>query len=355
MSIRTFLQRRFPNLFIAVIMHETECVLRCKLVKNQVTQKTLTKTFPISPTSESLDSAMTEYLISLQDEYRFVYISYFLNSLGQGAFERSGAPSFHKHNIDIANVHHIAFKKEWSAYASFIEIKWVKNLFSEVGVDFIFSPFVLLNEFIETQKPKTKQTCYILNTQDSFAVSVFEGQKLLFGAFFKTNSDTLFTHSSDVEDWEHEQKQEEFISEVEIPELSLDENSNEIEELDSFSELSELDDMDNVSRASSFSDVKPKTLNHLKNIEDIKEKDVDLELYGRDLLVYKYLKSALEEYYHNPLYKSEFIDEIVILDGYEVSSDLIRQLEDELMMNVEIHKVDLAEQVCDIAIKEVFK
>jgi len=34
---------------------------------------------------------------------------------------------------------------------------------------------------------------------------------------------------------------------------------------------------------------------------------------------------------------------------------LIHQLEDELMMDVEIHKVDIADRVCDIAIKEVFK
>ena len=63
----------------------------------------------------------------------------------------------------------------------------------------------------------------------------------------------------------------------------------------------------------------------------------------------------MEEYYHNPLYHSEFIEEIIIFDGYEISSELIHQLEDDLMMDVEIHKVDISDRLCDIAIKEVFQ
>ena len=96
-------------------------------------------------------------------------------------------------------------------------------------------------------------------------------------------------------------------------------------------------------------------MGHFQGLENVKEEDVSLELYGRDLMVYKYLKSSLHEYYHNPLYTSEFIEEIVIFDGYEISSDLIHQLEDELMMDVEVHKVDVGESLCQLAMQEVFK
>ena len=129
-----------------------------------------------------------------------------------------------------------------------------------------------------------------------------------------------------------------------------------IEELSEFGALSDLEDIDDLRSTDSFSDIDNKAIiTPYKDMKDVKEEDMNLALYGRDLLVYKYLKSSLEEYYHNPLYVSEFIDEIIIFDDYEISSDLIRQLEDELMMNVEIHKVDVSDRMCDIAIKEVFK
>jgi len=113
--------------------------------------------------------------------------------------------------------------------------------------------------------------------------------------------------------------------------------------------------MDDLASADSFSDMDDKkTLGHFEGFDNVRQEDTNLELYGRDLLVYKYLKSSLEEYYHNPLYKSTFLEEIVIFDDYEISSELIRQLEDELMMDVEIHKVDVVDRMCDIAIEEVF-
>ncbi|WP_263832007.1 hypothetical protein [Sulfurospirillum oryzae] len=356
MGIRTVLQKKFQNLFVAVVLNETECVLRCKVIKDGSIQKTFTKTFPLSSPLEALDKALENYLLSLQDEYTFVYISFLLSSLGQGAISGTGNASFSKHHVDMQNVHHVSLFNQWSAYASYIEIKWAKNLFSEVGLDLIYSPFILLSDFVVSQKLKSKPTCYILNCQDFFILAIFEEKHLHFGAFFKTQSDTSFTRSDDVNDWENEQAEEDIVSSDSMPEMVKEEEEREgIEELSELEELGELEDIDDLRSTDSFSDIEDKAIVHFKGMEDIKEEDMNLELYGRDLLVYKYLRSSLEEYYHNPLYQSEFIDEIIIFDGYEISSELIHQLEDELMMDVEIHKVDVGDRMCDIAIAEVFK
>ena len=361
MGIRTVLQKKFQNLFVAIVLSETECVLRCKVLKDGAIQKTFTKTFTLSSPLEALDKALENYLISLQDEYQFVYMAFLLSSLGQGAIEGSGNASFTKHNVDLQNVHHVTMFNQWSAYASYIEIKWAKNFFSEVGLDLIYSPFILLSDFVVSQKLKSKSTCYILNCQDFFILAIFEEKKLHFGAFFKTQSDISFTHNNDSNDWENEQEEEDIVTLAEMPEITDTEEEQDthdhegIEELSEFGELGDLEDIDDLRSTDSFADIDDKAIVHFKKMEDVKEEDMSLELYGRDLLVYKYLKSSLEEYYHNPLYVSEFIDEIIIFDGYEISSDLIHQLEDELMMDVEIHKVDIADRVCDIAIKEVFK
>jgi len=349
MSLRTGIQKKFQNLFVAVILNESESILRCKVLKDGVIKKTFTKTFTHTESSDTLESSLENYLIALQDQYTFVYIAFFLGAMGQGAIEGTGKSAFSKHNVDIDNVFSVPINKQWSAYASYIEIKWAKNLFSEVGLDLIFSPFMVLNDFVVSQKLKSKPTCYLLNAEDSFCVAIMEEKKLHFGAFFKTQSDAVFTNSTEVNDWENEEKEEGITALGDITEHS------DAYDDDDLSDLGELGDLEDMKSVDSFSDVDtPKTLGHFKGFDTVSKEDISLELYGRDLLIYKYLKSSLEEYYHNPVYESAFIEEIIIFDGYEIGSDLIRQLEDELIMDVEIHKVDISDRVCDLAIQEVF-
>ncbi|MBV5277863.1 MAG: hypothetical protein J0647_02280 [Campylobacteraceae bacterium] len=350
MSLKSAIQKKFQNIFVAVVLTENECNIRCKVVKNGEVVKTFNKVFTIEFSSEILDKNVENYLISLQEEYQFVYIAFLLNSMGQGAISGFSKEFFTKNSVDIQNVTHVTISNLWSTYASFIEIKWAKNLFSEVGLDLIYSPFILLNDFVISQKLKNKPTLYILNSQDFFILAVFDNKKLHFGAFFKTQSDTSFSHSSEVNDWESEQKEENIATLGELSEMGQEEDNDEMSEL---SELGDIDDLQSVDSFSDFDDTK--TIGRFKGLDEVRDEDTNLELYGRDLLVYKYLKSSLEEYYHNPIYLSEFIEEIIIFDGYEVSSELIHQLEDELMMDVEIHKVDLVDRMCDIAIKEVFQ
>ena len=348
MGIKTIIQKKFQNLFVSVVFNESECTLRCKVVQNDAIKKTFGKTFNIEFSQEALDQNVENYIIALQEEYQFVYIAFLLNSMGQGAIEGYNNASFKKFDVDVQNVHHTSISNLWSVYASHIEIKWAKNIFSEIGLDLIYSPFVILNDFVISQKLKNKPTCYILNCQDFFVLAIFEDRRVHFGAFFKTQNDTSFARSSETNDWESEEKEENITDDGELPEIEDIDN-------DEMSDLADIGDIDDFRSVDSFADVdEVKTLGHFAGIHNVSQEDSSLELYGRDLLVYKYLKSSLEEYYHNPAYKSEFIEEIIIFDGYEISSDLIRQLEDELMMDVEIHKVDVADRMCDIAIKEIF-
>ena len=351
MSLRTIIQKKFQNLFVAVVLSESECVLRCKVIQDGSIKKTFTKTFSLSSSTDALDKNVENYLIALQEEYAFVYVAFLLGVMGQGAFEGIGKAAFTKHSVDMNNVHYVTLNNQWTTYASYIEIKWAKNLFTEVGLDLLYAPFIILNDFVVSQKLKNKPTCYLLNCQDFFVLVIMEDRKLHFGAFFRTQSNTTFTQSVEVNDWGSEAQEEGITNLGELSTL-MDEDEEE-ESLSGFAALGDMDDFQSVD---SFSDVdEVKTLGHFKGIDTVREEDTSLELYGRDLLVYKYLKSSLEEYYHNPLYVSEFIEEIIIFDGYEVSSDLIHQLEDELMMDVEIHKVDVSDRMCDIAIKEIFR
>ncbi len=116
--------------------------------------------------------------------------------------------------------------------------------------------------------------------------------------------------------------------------------------------MSDLSDLDDLSDSdASFEDIKSEE-NDLGHFEDDTEES-DLELFGRDILIYKYLTSSLKEFYANPLYKSSFIETVIIYDGYEVSSELIDMIESELLMDIEMNKIDINEIVCNMAREEI--
>lgn len=353
MSFKNIVQKNLSNVFVSVLLNHGECLMRCKIYKGGRIVQSWNKTFQNNST-EDIDIYAKKYLLNLQDEYNFVYISFLLNSMGQGAIDGCEAGDFLNHSVDLQSVSHISVDKKWSCYASFIEIKWAKNLFEGTGLDFLYSPFVVLNEFIAGQKPRSSPVLYLLNCQDFFILSVYKQGHLLFGAFFKTQSDDIFISSEpeEVEHWNTEKAQDNVESLISLDEQNV--SNSHMEELTSLDDLSDIGDL---SSEDSFSDVEnTRVLGKFGQDfdKDISETDSDVELYGRDILVYKFLRSSMDEFYKNPLYRSEFIEEIVVFDNYEITSDIISTIESELLMDVEIHKVDIADKMCDMAIKEVF-
>ena len=288
---------------------------------------------------------MEEYLDTLQTQYNFAYLALFLESMGQGAFNGTTAVDFEKNSVDMKSVTHFDLNKKWTIYASFIDINWAKKLFKNVGIDFIYSPFIVQYSLIKKQKTKNKPILYMLNHQDSVTITVFDDKNLLFGVYFKVTTDDNLS-SGEEEDWENAQEEEGIENITELD--SMDDDSDSMDDLESLGQLDDLSSDDSMG----FEDIKPdeNDLGHFEG-EDVIE-DSDLELFGRDILIYKYLTSSLKEFYKNPLYSSSFIDTVIIYDGYEVSAELIDMIEDELFMDIEMNKIDISETICNMARQE---
>ncbi len=344
MPLTKVIQKYLSNLFVTIVQNGSSWTVYSKIIKNKKIKSKTTKNFEITVPNE-IPQKMKNYLEEIQLEYNFTYIALFLDSMGQGAIYGVEAEDFVKNSVDLKNVSHIAIENSWSVYASFIDINWVKKIFSDVGLDFIYSPFVIQYMLIKKDKPKTRPTLYILNHQDSIAVSVFDGFTLKFGAFFRTTTDDNLSSGVD-DDWENEEEIDSVENLVELDSIE-DEDIGGVEDLEDLDKLDSLEDKD-----VDFEDVDEKN----KDLDSFDDEDKeDLELFGRDVLVYKYLKTSLQEYYKNPIYESNFLDTVVIYDGFEISSELIDMIENELFMDLELHKIDLVEVINEVAIKEVFK
>ncbi len=340
MGLTSLIRRYFSNLFVSIVSESESYRIYCKVLKKGQVKEKFEKVFETKNADEKLEEDIEEYLNSIQEKYSFSYLTLFLNSMGQGAINGTDKASFDKNSVDITSVHTVKFKK-WSAYASYIDINWIKKIYSNVGLDFIYSPFVIIYYIMKKSKLKSKPTLFMLNLEDSFTLAVFEEDELLFGAFFKLNNEDLIDTDS-VEDWESEEEQR-GVEDLAKLEAQEEEALSDLEDLEDLEEGS----VDNI----------PDDDEESQDDEDddkIDANDRDIELFGRDMEVYKYLKAALSEYYHNPIYKSDFLDEIVIYDSYDMGVEMIDTIENELYMDLKMHKIDVAEIMCEMSIGEVF-
>ncbi|MBL0686754.1 MAG: hypothetical protein JJV94_02875 [Sulfurospirillum sp.] len=321
MALAKLFQKYFLNIFISIIKYGNEWTVYSKIIKNGVLIDKFVKSFDVNE-SETIDKEMQEYLNILQSKYNFSYTILLLDSMGQGALSGTRAVDFKKNGIDMRSLTHLKIEKKWSIYTSFIDINWSKKLFSNVGLDFIYSPFIIQHSLLKKQKTEHKPILYMLNHETSVTITIFNRNNFLFGAYFKTIIEETIS-SVDDEDWEN----------------ATEEDAINITELDNMDEeIGNIDELDGEG---------------LGAFEDVILNNSSLELFGRDILIYKHLTSSLREFYKNPLYKGAFIDTVIVYDGYKTSSELIEMIENELFMDLKVHKINISEEICNIAIKEV--
>ena len=346
MSFSSKIQKYFKNLFITIIEGEESYRVFCKVLKNNKLLSKFDKTFEIAPSDEKLDSSIEDYIISLQEKYNTTYIALLLNSMGQGAIKGTQDKDFQKFSVHADSVKAVKFKT-WSSYVSYIDLNWIQKIYKVVGLDFIYSPFVVLYNLLSGYKLRHNLTLYILNQEASMTIGIFKEDTLCFGAFYKIDNSVELTSSMNDNDWGDEEEES-------------SENLVVLDELDSenplnLDELEKLDNVNDESNDEEFSDLEEEnSLDVPSSLEPDDSNISDLELYGRDLNLFRFLQKALEEYYKNDIYESDFIENAIIFDGYDISEEMIRSMEDDLMLNLEIHKIDIAEAVCDLSVKEAY-
>ncbi len=348
MSFSNIVQKYFSNLFISIVAENNSYRVLCKVIKNSKQKVKFEKVFPIKPNAEFLSSEIKEYINQLQEKYNFTYIAFLLDSMGQGAIKGIQAEDFSKFSVDAKNVKSIKFDT-WLAYASFIDINWITKIYANVGIDFIYSPFALLYHLLSEHKLKEKATLYVLNQEESITFAIFKAKTLNFGVFYKIVKEDGLDSSEGTEDWEAEAEAEDVENLA-----ALDEESQE-EELSDLEDLSKLDSLDGDYENDTFIDSDDYSDN--SNLQNDLNEDIninDIELYGRDLHIFKFISRALKEYYSNQAYESDFIEKIVIFDSYDMSKEMIQSLEEDLCFDLEMHKVNVNEVVCDLSIGTIY-
>ena len=333
-KISKIIQKRFSNVFIAVLAEKNEYILRYIVVKNEKIIINEDKRFPMDE-NKKLSSDIKEFLTSLENSYKFVYISYLLDSIGQNCAPTCNDKELSKYHVDKDKIVKICIDKKFSAYSLKSDIEWVKEIFDDTGIDFIFSPFVILHNFIHDKKQKTKSTLFLLYAENFITLLIFDKDLLVFSAFFKIPfKEFNFSEGDD----ELKPEEENIVDGIELESIE-----SEDEEFEGFVDITKFDDDE--------TDMEEEILESAK--EDVATSTLDeLELYGREVVIFKFISSAIEEYYKNDMYDSEFLEEIIIYNDSNISNDIITMIENDLFLDVELHSIDIKEEMINMSIKE---
>jgi len=344
-------QRYFSNLFVSVLIEDSECRLLARVIRNGKIKRTYEAAFD-SPDADVLEAKIVEYIKHKEEECLDVYVAYFLDALGQGVVPTAHAGEFERYSVDVKHVRQVVMEESWSVYASYIEIHWAQNFFEPLGLDLLYSPFVLLHECVKKEGFPLRETLYMYNHRDSFAIAIYKGKKVLFGAFFRTvasEEKELSDRSFEASTWD-EMEEEKGVENL----VKLD----ELEEEEDYQSLDDLDDLNNMD-AMVHGDERGEhafdegVVQPVDEAEGARDSEHSVALFGRSMLMYKYIKSSIEEFYQNPNYQSDFIEDIIIFDNYETSQTVFDMLENELLVRIQLQKVKTLELMSAMAVKDV--
>ncbi len=332
----------YRKIFIAIILDGNAYDVRCVVLKQKKLLQKEAKRFEGDKAFED----MLKFLRKKMDESPLHYIAFLNSDPHQGAI--SGC-TLHELEHELNGVKTLCRNQKWLLYTSSKEIDSLKKRFSEVGIDYLFSPFSIIEHFFQ-DKISTGFALYALAQKDSFSVALFEEGKLEFAHHYPLHTPTV--SSSDNEGGmigftigvEEESEKGIDLDEIE----SLD----ELDIIDELDDLSDIEDLDELEEIAEFSEDELTLEEKRSSTLTVNAAKNEMDRFGDDYLRFELIQKTLEKFYASEQCRNRFVETVYIADGYGSGSELKHYLEEELFLNVLIRRIDVGDEVIALAMSE---
>ena len=296
--------------------------------------------------TNTVDENIINYINSFTKDTPYFYISILDPSTTQGA-----APTCEHIEIDKfydkALSKYGCYKNKWSYYTSKYDLDEVNSNFREIGLDFIFSPFIILANFFQ-DKIDSNLSIFLLIQESSIALSIFDNSNLLFAQYLNLKNE-FESESFSIDDDNDDE-----ITLDEVQEESIDLDSVDVDDsLDDLDVFGDIEDLDSIEEIDEFTDVDDELEeedialnNHSNKNHSLSESE---ELFDEDYQMFSAVQGSIKTFYEDERYNSEFIENIYIADSIGVSGDLKSYLEEEIFLNVYIRQIDLGSEISKLA------
>ncbi|WP_169784078.1 hypothetical protein [Campylobacter curvus] len=328
------IRRLFSNLFLSAVIEGTECLFYGRVFRNGKVIKTINAKFTdIDP--QNVDQKVIDYIKLQEKSYFGVYISLFFNEDSQGAVPTVNEEEYKKFNISSYGLTSLKMQDDWSIYADLLAIKKVRDTFGDGSVDLIYSPISLM--FFELLKrgisPKT--TLYLYIHADSFALSIFKNKQMKLSTFFRIE-DSQSAPSDD------QMFKEEDITDIDNLIIKEEEDAGSLDDFKS------LDEILNGDKLKDFED-----LNYELNMPASTNVEKSVAIFGRDMSMFSYITAAMKEFYQNPIYDGDFIEQVVIFENTKTSATFVQYLQAELFVETSVYPINTLHIMNELMQKEI--
>ena len=331
MNLAKIVRPFFSTLIVAVEVDNKNCLITVQYFKKDKAKKTLTKEFKTIP--GEIPAQAVRFLKRISAQNPFTYIVVLVDSIMQGAVNTDKDEEFGKFGVNSNEVLKIKFERGFSVYVAKSAIAEIKRKFLNTGVDFIISPFALLYNLT---KDRFQDSCklYVLFRRSNITMIITKpNEGVLYASFYTLDSD--------------------IDSKLKMMTHSLSEDVDAIDSLDVTldiqKELSSIDDigLEHDSEDSELlDDLKEDNLG--EDSLDLEEKKHDFDDYSKVSTAVQYMQSSLNEFYSNEIYKSEFVNDIVIFNPHNISEESLAYVHNTMLLDVEIVPCDLLKELIKI-------
>ncbi|MDP2077458.1 MAG: hypothetical protein Q8J85_05385 [Sulfuricurvum sp.] len=339
------LERLFQKIFVSIVPvvdgHE---VLTVVLKKKKVLYKEQ-RHFEGSEPSR----AMNRYIQETVDASPLYYISTINTQAHQGA--HAGCMNNKKtQHSDDTRVSEVCRNKKWTLYASFDDLHSLTYEYQTVGLDFIFSPFSIL-EYSFADKIKETFALYAFSMPGLFTVAIFDKGTLEYAHYYtdeKTSDMEDTSETMDVDFNSNIVEEEDRDGLINLDDIEGLEDLDIIDDLDS---LSDIDDLNELEEVHEFSEDMPTNEEKRLSREHMMIKE-EMDSSAEDYQHFSYIQKTLHQFYGMPQCGNRFVETVCIVDSKGASEELKRYLEEELFLNVLVRKADVLETINALAMEE---
>ena len=290
----------------------------------------------------------------LSKDSPYYYISLLDTSLEQGAL-----PTCEKQQLslykDISTSEYKCVDENWCIYTSKTDLYAIERRYKAIGLDFVFSPFSILNTFYQDKISKL-YAMFVLIEESRISVAIFENSKLIYGHYGELESqeenEEILLEEDDIDDVDLG---------IDVGDGGIDLDSldvdDEIEDVEGFADIDDLDTLDDLDDFSQkdLEEELDEEVEELASEENTQQntKDTTEFHFNEDYQRFTLIQEALKHFYKDDRYESKFVENIYIADSVQVSADLKHYLEDEMFLNVYIRSIDMGEYMTLLAKEEL--
>lgn len=334
----------YVKVFVNIVIAKSKTTIYIESVSSKGLVESSEKQFEV----KYLNKEIQTYVESFTKETPFFYISVLDHSKSQGAI-----PTCAKNQLgsfqDLSSSEHKCYNKKWSFYTAKSDLYAIEKVYDKIGVDFIFSTYVILANFFK-DKISSHLAMFILLEEESLSLSIFQDSELLYAEHldlnFEMKSEVLEIEDNNLEDLSLEEES------VDLDSIDLDDidSLDDIDELDDFGDIEDLDAIEEISEFDDTKDLEEElTINEEEGAFPVEDVDDLNEDYQRFTLI----QESVDKFYKDDRFSSEFIENIYIADSITVSGDFKKYLEEEMFVNVYVRRIDLCVELCKVAKMEL--